>query len=339
MKNILLTGGAGYIGSHTAIELLNTGYSVIIVDNLSNSSLESLNRVEKITNKKILFYEIDLCDKNKVNEVINSNKIDAVIHFAGLKAVGESVNNPLLYYKNNILSTLNLLEAMLENNIKNLVFSSSATVYGNPASIPITEKHSTGVGLTNPYGKTKYFIEEILQDMTNTKQEWQITSLRYFNPIGAHPTGLIGEDPTGIPNNLMPFISQVAIGKRKKLNIYGNDYKTKDGTGVRDYIHVVDLAKAHLAAIKNPSKKNIYRSINIGTGQGTSVTELIEAFERINKIKINYKFENRRPGDIAECYADPTLAKKELDWVAKLTIEDACRDSWNWQQKNPNGFR
>ncbi len=339
MKNILLTGGAGYIGSHTAIELLNTGYSVIIVDNLSNSSLESLNRVEKITNKKILFYEIDLCDKNKVNEVINSNKIDAVIHFAGLKAVGESVNNPLLYYKNNILSTLNLLEAMLENNIKNLVFSSSATVYGDPASIPITEKHSTGVGLTNPYGKTKYFIEEILQDMTNTKQEWQITSLRYFNPIGAHPTGLIGEDPTGIPNNLMPFISQVAIGKRKKLNIYGNDYKTKDGTGVRDYIHVVDLAKAHLAAIKNPSKKNIYRSINIGTGQGTSVIELIEAFERINKIKINYKFEKRRSGDIAECYADPTLANKELNWVARLTIEDACRDSWNWQQKNPNGFR
>lgn len=338
MKQILLTGGAGYIGSHTAVELINEGYEIIIVDNLINSSKESIKRIENITGKKVAFHCFDLINEAKLEKLFKNSSIDSVIHFAGLKAVGESVENPVTYYDNNISSTLSLIKVMNKHNVKKMVFSSSATVYGDPNKVPITEKSPIGTGLTNPYGRTKYFIEQILNDLTKTKKNWQITSLRYFNPIGAHASGLIGENPNGRPNNLMPFITQVASGKREILSIYGNDYSTKDGTGIRDYIHVVDLSKAHLAALKKPAKKNIYRYLNIGTGNGTSVLDLIKAFEKTNKIKINYRYDSRRDGDIAECYADPTLAENELIWKAINSIEDACRDSWNWQCKNPNGY-
>ncbi len=338
MKSILVTGGAGYIGSHTAVELLNSNHEVVIVDNFVNSNPEALNRIKKISNKDFKFYELDVCDKQALSEIFSQNKIDAVIHFAGLKAVGESVETPIRYYQNNLISTLALLQCMDEHSVKQLVFSSSATVYGNPKSVPIKETDPIGDALTNPYGKTKYMIEEILMDLNNTNNNWQLTSLRYFNPAGAHESGLIGEDPNDIPNNLMPYISQVAVGKLKELSIFGNDYPTKDGTGVRDYIHVVDLAKAHVSAIDKPAKTNEYRAINIGTGRGTSVLELVNAFQETNQVNIPYKISPRRLGDVAICYADTSLANKEINWQAEKSINDMCQDSWAWQSKNPNGY-
>lgn len=338
MKSILVTGGAGYIGSHTVVELLNSNHEVVIVDNFVNSNPEALNRIKKISNKDFKFYELDVCDKQALSEIFSQNKIDAVIHFAGLKAVGESVETPIRYYQNNLISTLALLQCMDEHSVKQLVFSSSATVYGNPKTVPIKETDPIGDALTNPYGKTKYMIEEILMDLNNTNNNWQLTSLRYFNPAGAHESGLIGEDPNDTPNNLMPYISQVAVGKLKELSIFGNDYPTKDGTGVRDYIHVVDLAKAHVSAIDKPAKTNEYRAINIGTGRGTSVLELINAFQETNQVNIPHKISPRRLGDVAICYADTGIAKKELNWQAEKSINDMCQDSWAWQSKNPNGY-
>ena len=334
--NILVTGGAGYIGSHTIIELLASGHGVVVVDNLSNSSAESLRRVEEITGQSVPFYEFDLCDRARLAELFKSEAIDAAIHFAGLKAVGESVEKALLYYKNNLESTLTLLDVMQEFDVKKLVFSSSATVYGDPARLPITE--DMPLSATNPYGQTKLMIEQILRDVAATKQGWQFTSLRYFNPVGAHPSGRIGEDPSGIPNNLLPFVSQVAVGKRDRLNVFGDDYDTPDGTGVRDYIHVVDLARAHVAALEHLGEPDEYKVYNIGTGHGTSVLELVKAFETASSRDIPYQITPRRPGDIAACYADPGLAEAELGWRAELTIEDACRDAWNWQSNNPNGY-
>ena len=334
--NILVTGGAGYIGSHTIIELLSSNHNVVVVDNLSNSSVESLRRVEEITGQSISFYEFDLCDHQRLSELFKSEKIDAVIHFAGLKAVGESVEKALLYYKNNLESTLVLLDVMQEFDVKKLVFSSSATVYGDPAKLPITE--DMPLSATNPYGQTKLMIEQMLRDISATNQNWQFTSLRYFNPVGAHPSGRIGEDPSGIPNNLLPFVSQVAVGKREYLSVFGDDYDTPDGTGVRDYIHVVDLAKAHVAALENLGRPNEYKVYNIGTGRGTAVLELVKAFEKASGHEVPYQVTPRRAGDIAAFYADPSFAEKELGWQAKLTIEDACRDAWNWQSNNPNGY-
>lgn len=334
--NILVTGGAGYIGSHTIIELLSSNHNVVVVDNLSNSSVESLRRVEEITGQSIPFHEFDLCDHQRLSKLFKTEKIDAVIHFAGLKAVGESVEKALLYYKNNLESTLVLLDVMQEFDVKKLVFSSSATVYGDPAKLPITE--DMPLSATNPYGLTKLMIEQMLRDISATNQNWQFTSLRYFNPVGAHPSGRIGEDPSGIPNNLLPFVSQVAVGKREHLSIFGDDYDTPDGTGVRDYIHVVDLAKAHVAALENLGRPNEYKVYNIGTGHGTSVLELVKAFERASGRDVPYQVTPRRAGDIAACYADPGLAERELGWRAELTIEDACRDAWNWQNNNPNGY-
>ncbi|MDB5177124.1 MAG: UDP-galactose-4-epimerase [Candidatus Saccharibacteria bacterium] len=334
--NILVTGGAGYIGSHTIIELTSAGHEVVVVDNLINSSTESLKRVEKIIGSTVAFHEIDLLDSAALDVLFTEHSFDAVIHFAGLKAVGESVAKPLLYYRTNLDSTLNLLTAMTNYDVKNIVFSSSATVYGVPDHLPLTEDSQVGVGLTNPYGKTKYMIEEILRDAAAADPSWNVTVLRYFNPIGAHESGTIGEDPQGIPNNLMPFIAQVAVGKREKLSVFGNDYDTVDGTGVRDYIHVVDLAQGHVAAVsKLSSGLNIY---NLGTGSGTSVLELVHAFELASGKKIPVQISPRRPGDIASCYADVSKAKNELGWQAKLTIDDACRDSWKWQSGNPNGY-
>ena len=334
--NILVTGGAGYIGSHTIIELLASGHGVVAVDNLSNSSVESLHRVEEITGQSVPFYEFDLRDRARLAELFKSEAIDAAIHFAGLKAVGESVEKALLYYQNNLESTLTLLDVMQEFNVKKLVFSSSATVYGDPARLPITEDML--LSATNPYGQTKLMIEQILRDVAATKQGWQFTSLRYFNPVGAHPSGRIGEDPSGIPNNLLPFVSQVAVGKRDHLNVFGDDYDTPDGTGVRDYIHVVDLARAHVAALEHLGEPDENKVYNIGTGRGTSVLELVKAFETASGRDVPYQITPRRPGDIAACYADPGLAEVELGWQAELTIEDACRDAWNWQSNNPNGY-
>ena len=334
--NILVTGGAGYIGSHTIIELLASGHGVVVVDNLSNSSAESLHRVEEITGQSVPFYEFDLRDRARLAELFRSEAIDAAIHFAGLKAVGESVEKALLYYQNNLESTLTLLDVMQEFDVKKLVFSSSATVYGDPARLPITE--DMPLSATNPYGQTKLMIEQILRDVAATKQGWQFTSLRYFNPVGAHPSGRIGEDPSGIPNNLLPFVSQVAVGKRDRLSVFGDDYDTPDGTGVRDYIHVVDLAKAHVTALEHLGEPDEYRVYNIGTGRGTSVLELVKAFETASGRDVPYQITPRRPGDIAACYADPGLAEVELGWQAELTIEDACRDAWNWQSNNPNGY-
>jgi UDP-glucose 4-epimerase len=334
---VLVTGGAGYIGSHTVLELLQNGYAVTVVDNLSNSSQESLKRVEKITKKNIVFHEFNLQDEQKLDNLCKSNRFDAVIHFAGLKAVGESVEKPLTYYDNNLVCTLVLLKTMQRYNVKNLVFSSSATVYGDPTTVPIKENFP--LKATNPYGQTKLMIEQILKDLSLTNNDWRITSLRYFNPIGAHKSGQIGEDPNGIPNNLLPYVSQVASGKLKKVYVFGNNYPTPDGSGIRDYIHVVDLARAHIAAIKKSGKVNEYRAINIGTGKGVSVFEIINAFKKASKKDIPYVIDDTRPGDIAVCYADPTLAKKLLDWKAELSIEDACRDAWNWQTKNPNGYK
>lgn len=333
---ILVTGGAGYIGSHTALELLRQGYDVTIIDNLSNSSAESVKRVEQIAKKRIRFYQFNLCNQSKLEDCFKKEKFDAVIHFAGLKAVGESVEKALYYYKNNLVSTLTLLEVLDKKNIKNLVFSSSATIYGDPESVPIPENAPKRA--TNPYGHTKLMAEQILEDIVKTKNGWQVTSLRYFNPVGADKSGEIGEDPNGLPNNLLPFISQVAVGKLNELSIFGNDYPTRDGTGVRDYIHVSDLAKAHVAAIKKPATKNKYRAINIGTGKGTSVLEIIKAFELASGKKIKYQIVGRRAGDIAECYANPKKANIELGWKATLNINDACMDAWNWQTKNPNGY-
>ena len=334
--NILVTGGAGYIGGHTIIELLSSNHNVVVVDNLSNSSVESLRRVEEITGQSIPFYEFDLCDHQRLSELFKTEKIDAVIHFAGLKAVGESVEKALLYYKNNLESTLVLLDVMQEFDVKKLVFSSSATVYGDPAKLPVTE--DMPLSATNPYGQTKLMIEQMLRDISATNQDWQFTSLRYFNPVGAHPSGRIGENPSGIPNNLLPFVSQVAVGKREHLSVFGDDYDTPDGTGVRDYIHVVDLAKAHVAALENLGRPNEYKVYNIGTGRGTSVLELVKAFEKASDRDVPYQVTSHRAGDIATCYADPGLAEKELGWRAELTIEDACRDAWNWQSNNPNGY-
>lgn len=336
---ILITGGAGYIGSHTLISLAKSGYDFIVFDNLSNSSKESIKRVEKIINKSISFEEGDIRDKKALSEVFKKYDIDSVIHFAGLKAVGESVEKPLKYYDNNINGTLVLLEVMAEFNCKKLVFSSSATVYGNPITNPIKESFPTG-GTTNPYGTSKYMIEKILEDLYISDNSFKIVILRYFNPVGAHESGMIGEDPNGIPNNLMPYISQVAVGKREFLSVFGGDYDTVDGTGVRDYIHVVDLAFGHVKAINYLNSKECMEPlfVNLGTGKGYSVLDMVKAFEKACGKKVPYKIVDRRAGDIATCFADPSFAKEILGWEAKKSIEDMCFDSWTWQKNNPNGY-
>jgi len=333
---ILITGGAGYIGSHTCVELLEAGYEIVIVDNLSNSSYISLNRVAEITNKPFTFYQMDLMDRTGLEGVFNKHTIDAVIHFAGLKAVGESVLLPLSYYHTNITSTLILCEVMKKFGVHKLVFSSSATVYGRPEQVPIAE--GSRLGATNPYGRTKLMLEQILQDLAESNEHWGISILRYFNPIGAHRSGRIGENPNGIPNNLMPYISQVAVGKLSKVNIFGDDYPTIDGTGVRDYIHVVDLVKGHLLALEKIMGKSGVDIYNLGTGRGYSVFEMIAAFEKVSGRSISYTVTDRRPGDIAICYANTMLANEELNWVATLGIEEMCADSWRWQYLNPNGY-
>jgi len=334
--HILVTGGAGYIGSHTCVQLLNEGYQVTVVDNLCNSSEESLKRVEKITGKTIKFYKVDMVDKVALSKVFEENKFDAAIHFAGLKAVGESVAKPLSYYHNNLYSTINLCELMSEHNVKKLVFSSSATVYGKPHTVPICEDFP--LSCTNPYGRTKLMIEEILRDLAVADPDWDIALLRYFNPVGAHESGLIGEDPQGIPNNLMPYIAQVAVGKRDYVHVFGNDYDTPDGTGVRDYIHVIDLADGHLRALEKISKKSGVVTYNLGTGHGYSVLDMIKAFSKACGRELPYKIEARRPGDIDACYADPKKAREEIGFEAKKTLEDMCADGWRWQQQNPNGY-
>ena len=333
---VLVTGGAGYIGSHTCVELLDAGYELVIVDNFSNSKPEVLNRIKEITGKDFKFYEVDLLDKEGLEVAFAENEIDAVIHFAGLKAEGESVQIPLRYYHNNITGTIILCELMEKYDVKKMVFSSSATVYGMPDRVPISEDFP--LRATNPYGRTKLMIEEILRDLAVTDDQWSIALLRYFNPIGAHSSGRIGEDPNGIPNNLMPYITQVASGKLKELKVFGNDYPTKDGTGVRDYIHVVDLAKGHLKALEKVANTTGVDAYNLGTGTGYSVLEVINAFEKASGQKVPYVITDRRPGDVAICYADPTKAKNELGWVAEKGIYEMCADSWNWQSKNPNGY-
>ncbi len=333
---ILVTGGAGYIGSHTVIELLGKGYEVVIVDNFYNSHPEVLERIKELSGKDFKFYEIDLLDKNALKKVFEENKIDSVIHFAGYKAVGESVEKPLMYYHNNLTSTFILCEVMKKYGVKNIVFSSSATVYGLSNVSPL--KEDLPLSTTNPYGTTKLFIEQILRDLYISDNDWSIALLRYFNPIGAHISGRIGENPNGIPNNLMPFITQVAVGKREKLSVFGNDYDTVDGTGVRDYIHVVDLAKGHIKALERHMDFKGVEAYNLGTGKGVSVLELVNTFEKVNGVKIPYTIIDRRPGDIATCFADSSKAKKELGWEAEKTIEDMCKDSWNWQKNNPQGY-
>ncbi|SEA73202.1 UDP-glucose 4-epimerase [Xylanibacter ruminicola] len=335
--NILLTGGAGYIGSHTIIELDKAGHSVVVVDNLVNSNPESLRRVAKIIGNEIPFYEVDVRDKEALSKVFDENKFDAVIHFAGLKAVGESVAKPLEYYHNNMTGTFILLDVMRQHQCKNIIFSSSATVYGDPAIIPITEECPKG-HCTNPYGQTKSMLEEVLMDVQKADPEWNVVLLRYFNPIGAHQSGMIGENPNGIPNNLMPYITQTAVGIRKELGIFGNDYDTPDGTGVRDYIHVCDLASGHVAALKAIDNKCGLAIYNLGTGHGYSVLDVVNAFMKVNGVNVPYVIKPRRPGDIATCYCNPAKAKAELGWEAKFGIEDMCRDSWNWQKNNPNGY-
>ena len=331
---VLVTGGCGYIGSHTCVELINNGYEVIVVDNLANSKRDVIDKIKSITGKDVLFYEYDLCNKDNVRKIFKENPdIEAVLHFAGLKAVGESVSLPIKYYENNLISTLSLVDVMQEYNCNKLVFSSSATVYGDPVKLPITEEQLVG-GTTNPYGTTKYFIERILKDVCIANPNFKVALLRYFNPIGAHSSGLIGENPNGIPNNLMPYIIKVATKELPILNVFGDDYETKDGTGVRDYIHVVDLAKGHIKALEHLDAINSVCIYNLGTGNGFSVLELINTFERVNNIKVNYHIVDRRPGDIAECYADPTKAKEELGWVAEKTIEDMCKDAYNFVIKN-----
>ena len=336
---ILVTGGAGYIGSHTCVELLNAGYEIIVVDNLSNSCEESLHRVETITGKTVPFVKADLCDSEATRALFAQySNIDAVIHFAGLKAVGESVRKPLEYYTNNLVSTLNLLNVMREFGVKNFVFSSSATVYGDPASVPIREDFPTG-GTTNPYGTTKLFLEKILIDYCKAAPELNVAILRYFNPIGAHESGLIGEDPNGIPNNLVPYIAQVAVGKLEKLHVYGDDYPTPDGTGVRDYIHVVDLALGHVAALKKLETNCGLFIVNLGTGNGYSVLDVLHAYEKACGKTLPYVVDPRRDGDIASCYAEPEKARAEMGWEAKRGIEEMCASSWKWQSGNPNGYK
>ena len=336
MKTTLVTGGAGYIGSHTLIELINNNFDVVVVDNLVNSSRESLQRVKQITGHEIPFIEADVRDQSVLDDIFTTYSIDSVIHFAGLKAVGESVAKPLEYYDNNLVSTLALLEAMRKHGVKQLVFSSSATVYGNPSELPLRETSTVGVGLTNPYGKTKYMIEQIIQDYCTADPAFEATILRYFNPIGAHQSGQIGEDPNGIPNNLLPYVAQVAIGKLQSVGVFGNDYDTPDGTGVRDYIHVVDLARGHVAALQHmKAGSSIY---NLGTGSGTSVLEIVKAYSKACGRDLPYEIKPRRAGDIAACYADCSKAERELGWRAELSIEQACADSWRWQSQNPNGF-
>ena len=336
MKTILVTGGAGYIGSHTLIELINNNFEVVVIDNLAYSSRESLRRVEQITGHEIPFIEADVRDQSALDDIFTTYDIDSVIHFAGLKAVGESVAKPLEYYDNNLVSTLALLEAMRKHSVKQLVFSSSATVYGSPSELPLRETSTVGVGLTNPYGKTKYMIEQIIQDYCAADPAFEATILRYFNPIGAHQSGQIGEDPNGIPNNLLPYVAQVAVGKLQSVGVFGDDYDTPDGTGVRDYIHVVDLARGHVAALQHmKAGANVY---NLGTGSGTSVLEIIKAFSKACGRNLPYDIKPRRAGDIAACYADCSKAERELGWRAELSIEQACADSWRWQSQNPNGF-
>ncbi len=335
-KTILVTGGAGYIGSHTCLELLNAGHDVVVVDNLDNSSEESLRRVQELTGRSLTFHEVDICDRPALQKVFENRKFDAVVHFAGLKAVGESCEIPLRYYENNIFGTIELLKVMQENNCFNIVFSSSATVYGDPASVPITEDFP--LSATNPYGKTKLFIEEIMRDLCTSDPRWHCVLLRYFNPIGAHESGRIGEDPQGIPNNLMPFVMQVAVGLRDKLSVFGDDYDTPDGTGVRDYIHVVDLALGHLAAIDKMHNMPGCTAINLGTGQGYSVLEMVKAAEIASGRDVAYTVVKRRPGDIATCYAEPGFAAKVLDWSAKCDLQQMCRDAWRWQEGNPQGY-
>lgn len=333
---ILVTGGAGYIGSHTVLLLLEQGYEVVVVDNLCNSSFESLKRVMELTGKTVDFYECDINDGKQLDEIFSQHEISSVIHFAGLKAVGESVSIPLKYYENNLTGTFTLLEVMIRHGVKKIVFSSSATVYGDPHKVPITEDMPNSA--TNPYGRTKLFLEQILSDVYVSDNEFSVSLLRYFNPIGAHHSGRIGENPKGIPNNLMPYITQVASGKLKELSVFGSDYNTHDGTGVRDYIHVMDLAMGHLKAIEYIQDKTGVFVHNLGTGTGYSVLDLVKAFEEANGIKIPYKLVDRRPGDIATCYADPKKAKDELGWSAQKDIVDMCRDAWNWQKQNPDGY-
>lgn len=335
--SILVTGGAGYIGSHTVVELIKLGTEVVIVDNLSNSSILVLDRIEEITGKRPTFYELDVADKAALRSVFEKESIEAAIHFAGYKAVGESVEKPVMYYENNIMSTLALVEVMAEFGVKKIVFSSSATVYGLNNPSPLVENMPTSA--TNPYGYTKVMLEQILRDLEVSDKEWSVALLRYFNPIGAHESGLIGEDPAGIPNNLMPFIAQVAVGKRAELSVFGNDYDTVDGTGVRDYIHVVDLALGHIKALEKISDTTGVYTYNLGSGQGTSVLELVQAFEKVNGVPVPYKIVDRRPGDVATCYANADKALAELNWKTEKTIEDMCRDTWNWQSKNPNGYK
>jgi len=334
--NILVTGGAGYIGSHTTLLLLEAGYDVIVFDNFCNASKESIRRVEVLTGKKVTLIEGDICHRSDLEALFSAHKIDAVIHFAGLKAVGESVEQPLRYYENNVCGTLQLCEVMAENGCKSIVFSSSATVYGDPATTPIKENFP--LSATNPYGRSKLMVEEILRDLHVADSSWKIVLLRYFNPVGAHESGMIGEDPNGIPNNLMPFIAQTAVGKREKLSVFGNDYDTPDGTGVRDYIHVVDLAEGHLKALEKMSDLKGVLTVNLGTGRGYSVLEMVKAFEKASGQEVPYVIAPRRSGDIAKCYADPSYAKEVLGWEAKRGIDEMCADTWRWQSQNPDGY-
>ena len=335
--NVLVTGGAGYIGSHTCLELLESGYGVVVIDNLCNSNPKSLERVERLTGKSLKFYRGDVRDEALLLKIFGENDIGCVIHFAGLKAVGESVSKPWEYYDNNLNSTLVLTKVMKQVGMKNLIFSSSATVYTADNEMPLKETSRTG-GCTNPYGWTKYMTEQILSGICHAEPDWSVVLLRYFNPIGAHKSGLIGEDPRGIPNNLMPYITQTAIGRREKLSVYGNDYPTHDGTGVRDYIHVVDLAKGHVAAVKYAAENSGCEVFNLGTGTGYSVLDMVNTFMEVNDVNVPYVITDRRPGDIATCYADPSKSREILGWQATHTLADMCRDSWNWQKKNPQGF-
>ncbi len=335
--SILVTGGAGYIGSHTCLELLERGYDVVVVDNLCNSNAKSLDRVMELTGKTLKFYEADVRDEEALRKIFKENTIDCVIHFAGLKAVGESVAQPWRYYDNNLNSTLVLTKVMGEAGVKSIIFSSSATVYTADNEMPLRENSRTG-GCTNPYGWTKYMTEQILSGMAVADQDWSIVLLRYFNPIGAHKSGRIGEDPRGIPNNLMPYITQVAVGRREKLSVYGDDYDTPDGTGVRDYIHVVDLAKGHVAAVKYALSHQGCEVFNLGTGSGYSVLDMVKTFRDVNQVALPYEIVARRPGDIATCYADPAKSREVLGWTAEMTLADMCRDSWNWQKNNPMGY-